>query len=250
MQTISQQDSHLILELPKQEYLATHSLQLDILQAKRKGILTSDIFLLVEHFPVFTLGKSGEAKNILVSEHILEKNNISLVQIERGGDITYHGPGQLVLYPILDLRRARLKVPEFVWLLEEIMLKTAEEMGVSAQRDFCKRGVWAGEKKLGSVGIAIRRGISFHGLAFNVNTWLEPFSWINPCGMENVQATSLERESNDWIQISDISSKLKKNIQSVLNISLPAIDLCTLSEYMDLHGSELKAKSKKEVGAN
>ncbi len=226
-------DNPLLLDLEEQEYSRTHNLQLNILQAKRSKLLDSDIFIIVEHPPVYTLGKSGERGNILVSEDTLRNNNISVKHIERGGDVTYHGPGQLVLYPILDLRRAKLRVPDLVWALEEIMLKTAHTADIPAERDFSKRGVWVDNKKLGSVGIAIRHGITFHGLAFNVDPWLEPFSWINPCGMENVQATSLAGESKTGIRSPEIRSELKKNIQAVLQIELNTIDLLTVSKYMD-----------------
>ena len=234
----------LLLDLEEQEYSRTHELQLNILQAKSSKLLNSDIFIIVEHPPVFTLGKRGGRENILVPEDTLKKHNIAVKQIERGGDVTYHGPGQLVVYPILDLRRAKLSVPDLVWALEEIMLKTAHNAGVSAKREFSKRGAWVQNKKLGSVGIAIRQGITFHGLALNVDPWLEPFSWINPCGMEDVQVTSLAGENKTGIRSPEIRSELKKNIQAVLQIELNTIDLLTVSKYMDSTNNYYKTRSK------
>ncbi|MFW6414829.1 MAG: lipoyl(octanoyl) transferase LipB [Thermodesulfobacteriota bacterium] len=238
-------ENALLLEPGEQDYSRTHELQLNLLQAKRSKLLNPDVFILVEHPPVFTLGRRGGRENILVPEDTLKDNNIAVRQIERGGDVTYHGPGQLVIYPILDLRRAKLRVPEFIWALEEIMLKTAAKAGVPSERDFSRRGAWVGERKLGSVGIAIRHGITFHGLAFNVDPWLEPFSWINPCGMEDVQVTSLARESGTAIRMPQIRSELKENIQAVLQIELNTIDLLTVCKYMDLNGSKFQAHSSR-----
>ncbi|MBU3950582.1 MAG: lipoyl(octanoyl) transferase LipB, partial [Proteobacteria bacterium] len=129
-----------------------------------------------------------------VSEAFLSSQNIKIVQTDRGGNITFHGPGQAVLYPVMDLTRARLGVADFVNGMEEIMKQTVLEFGISADRDPKNHGLWVGRKKIGSVGISVKKGISIHGLALNVCPDLTPFSWINPCGLENVAMTSIAME--------------------------------------------------------
>jgi lipoate-protein ligase B len=176
------------------DYEEVHDLQLRLVAARVSQIITSDILLLTEHSPVFTLGRRGGRENLRVSELFLNEAQIPIVHVERGGDITFHGPGQLVGYPILDLRAAKLTVASYVERLEEVMIRTAACWGVHATRNPLNHGIWVGRRKLGSLGIAIRRGIAFHGFALNVNVSLEPFGWINPCGLQEVKMTSIERE--------------------------------------------------------
>jgi len=171
----------LFLDLPITGYGEARELQSSFVDARKKNIIDTDIFILLEHPPVFTLGRRGGLDNLLATEEFLENFGIPVVHVERGGNITFHGPGQLVVYPIIDLRITGLTVPDYVSSLEEIMIRTAADWGIKAGRNPINRGVWKKNNKLGSVGIAVRRGISFHGFAFNVNLSLEPFTWINPC---------------------------------------------------------------------
>jgi lipoate-protein ligase B len=150
-------------------------LQLRLVEARIQGQMTQDILLLLEHPPVFTLGKRGGRENLLVSEDVLVQSGIPIVQIERGGNITFHGPGQLVVYPIVHLPSFGLGVVDMVERLEELMIRTCAAWDVSAGRNALNRGAWVGLKKIGSIGIAVRRGVSFHGLALNVNLDLKPF---------------------------------------------------------------------------
>ncbi len=177
------------------EYGRALEIQQQTLAAKIDNPLIEDHLLFVEHPSVFTLGKRGGRENLGVSQEFLRSKGIEVVQTDRGGNITYHGPGQAVFYPIVDLEKNKIGVKEFVHGLEEIMKQTATDFSVHADRDPRNHGIWVNDSKIGSsVGISIRRGISFHGLALNVNIDLEPFSWINPCGLENVCMTSLKRE--------------------------------------------------------
>jgi lipoate-protein ligase B len=152
------------IELPATEYREAWSLQSNLVAARKDKSIDTDIVLLLEHLPVFTLGSNSRLKNLTVSKKFLEKAGIPLIRAERGGDITYHGPGQLVMYPIIDLHAARLSVLDHIEKLEEVMIKAAQDWGIRAQRNSANRGVWIGKNKLGSVGIAIRRGVSgcFH----------------------------------------------------------------------------------------
>lgn len=200
-----------VVDLGLTDYAAAYSLQLELIERRRSGTVADDIFLLTEHPGTFTLGRRGGLQNLMVSEQFLQEKNIPLVHIERGGDITYHGRGQLVIYPILHLRQAGLTIADYVYLLEEIMIGLAAECGVVAGRDPRNHGVWAGNRKLGSVGIAIRHGVAFHGLALNVNISLEPFSWVNPCGLTGVQMTTLSRESGREVGLDEVKNNLFKS---------------------------------------
>ncbi len=212
--SVAEKDSAALVDLGLSEYRATYELQVALVERRKKGGC-EDIFLVTEHPSVFTLGRRGGRENLMVSKRFLDEKKISLVHIERGGDITYHGEGQLVLYPVIHLRERGLAVTEYVFLLEEIMIRLSAAYGVEARRDSRNHGVWVGDRKLGSVGIAIRHGISFHGLALNVNLALEPFSWVNPCGLQGVKMTSLQQEAG-WGQVE--MGDVKKKLREVLGI--------------------------------
>lgn len=148
---------------------------------------TADEIWFTEHPPVFTLGMNGKR------EHLLAPGNIPVVQIDRGGQVTYHGPGQLMIYPLIDLKRAGLGVRALVTALEQSAVATAADFGIEAASRANAPGVYVAGKKIASVGLRVRRGASFHGMAFNVAMDLEPFSRINPCGFSNLEVTDLGR---------------------------------------------------------
>jgi lipoyl(octanoyl) transferase len=150
-----------------------------------RNAATPDEIWFLEHPPVFTLGMNAS------TAHVLVPGDIPVVQIDRGGQVTYHGPGQLVVYPLVDLRRAKLGVRDIVTALEQSVIQLASEFGITAETRRGAPGIYVADKKLGSVGIRIRRHSSYHGLAVNVNLDLEPFSRINPCGYEGLQMTQL-----------------------------------------------------------
>ena len=220
-----QPETWLCVELPIIEYQKARDLQSYLVSARKDKIIDSNIILILEHPPVFTLGRRGGLENLIVSESFLEKSKIPVIHVERGGDITFHGPGQIVVYPIINLEKARLTVTDFVSNLEEVMIQTAKDSGVQAQRNGLNRGIWAGKKKLGSIGIAVRKGISFHGMALNVNLSLEPFNWINPCGLQDIKMTSIQQELPHHISIHNVKQSLKKHFESVFGIKLVATDI-------------------------
>jgi len=148
---------------------------------------TRDEIWFCDHPPVYTLGVNA------AREHLLAPRDIPVVQIDRGGQVTYHGPGQLMVYPLLDIRRAGIGVRGLVTALEQSVVDLAAEFGINAASRCNAPGVYVGGVKLASVGLRIRRGASFHGMALNVDVDLEPFSRINPCGFENLQLTDLRR---------------------------------------------------------
>ena len=210
------------LNLGRMDYDEAWKLQTDIVSARNRGELNADIILVLEHPAVFTLGRRGGAENLLVSEAFLEESGIAVNQVERGGNITYHGPGQLVVYPIINLEAAKISVVDFVNALEEVMLQTAEVWGIKAERNSTNHGIWVGNQKLGSIGIALRKGISFHGLALNVNLDLTPFTWIQPCGLQGVQMTSMAKELSNEVSMSEVRKVIKNKFEAVF--SVPCID--------------------------
>lgn len=148
---------------------------------------------------------------------------ISVVQAERGGNITYHGPGQLIVYPIIDLEEARLDVPKYVSLLEEVMIRTAKDCNVGIHRQQGKPGVWADNRKIGSIGIAISKGVSYHGMALNVNLDLMPFEWIHPCGLTNITMSSLEKERSEAIEPDEVKKIAQSHMASIFRKDLVMI---------------------------
>jgi lipoate-protein ligase B len=210
----------LSVDFERLDYRKAWKLQEKIVTARQTGSLQNDIVLFLEHPPVFTMGRRGGRECMLVTEAFCEKAGIPIIQVERGGTITYHGPGQLVAYPIVDLQNARIKVVEFVNGLEDVMLQTAKSGGIAAERNDANRGIWVGPKKMGSIGIAVRRGISFHGLALNVRTDLTPFGWIQPCGLQDVQMTSMQLESAQTVSMQHVRAVLKRQFERVFGIQL------------------------------
>lgn len=215
----------LCIELPVIEYREAWNLQTSLVTARKDKIIDRDMILLLEHFPVFTLGHRGGLNNLKVSEDILKKTGISVIHTERGGDITFHAAGQLVIYPVIDLRAARMSVTDYVENLEEVMIQAAADWGIRAERNPLSRGVWVDNNKLGSIGIAIRRGICFHGMAFNVNLSLAPFGWINPCGLDDIRVTSMERELSRKIPMYQVRKAAKHHIEEIFDVELIMTDL-------------------------
>lgn len=215
----------LCAKLPITAYGEALNLQRNLVAAKINKTISPDIILLLEHLPVFTLGRRGGRKNLTVSREFLEKSGIQVIQVERGGDITFHGPGQIVCYPIVNLKENRIKVVDYVTSLEEIMIRTAADWGITAKRNSLNRGIWFGDNKLGSIGIAIRRGISFHGFAYNVNISLKPFEWTNPCGLEDIRMTSMEQKLSQKISMNQVYKSVKRHIEEVFEVDLIKTDL-------------------------
>ncbi len=193
-----------LIDLGKMAYKDAHQFQVECVQWRLLDKGRPDIFLVTEHPPVFTLGSRGGRENLTVGEDFIKSRGVDIVQTERGGDITYHGPGQIVVYPIMRLHEAKLSVRAYVDMLEEVMISCAADFGVKTGRDQRNRGIWVGNNKIGSIGIRVRHGVSFHGLALNVILDFEHFSWIQPCGLSGIGVTSLERESGKAIDFFEV----------------------------------------------
>ena len=222
------------IDLDTVDYDDAWKLQTDIVAARNNKAIDTDMILMLEHPAVFTLGRRGGAENLLVSESFLEKSGIAVTQVERGGNITYHGPGQLVVYPIVNLEAAKISVVDFVEALENVMLQTINVWGIDAERNPVNRGIWVGDKKIGSIGIALRKGVSFHGLALNVNLDLTPFSWIQPCGLQGVRMTSMKQELSGQVSMPDVRNVLRKKFESVFGVQIVSSSIATLRDTLEI----------------
>lgn len=216
-----------LLDIPSMAYEAALALQHDLVERRSDGRLDADLFLLLEHPPVFTLGRRGGREFLRADDAFLAAKRIAVVPVERGGYITYHGPGQLVCYPVVDLRKARLRVTALVEMLETVMMGVAGDFDVSAERNPKNRGVWVGHRKLGSIGIAVRHQVSFHGFALNAVNSLAPFAWMDPCGLHGVEMTSLAKESDREITMADVRRSARWHLAQVFG--RPLVDT-TVSE--------------------
>ncbi|MBU2521148.1 MAG: lipoyl(octanoyl) transferase LipB [Proteobacteria bacterium] len=210
----------LCVELESMDYMQAWDLQTRLVDARKKRIIDRDVILLLEHPPVFTLGRRGGMDDLTVSPDLLEKSGIPVVQVERGGVITFHGPGQLIMYPIIDLNIARMRVVDYVEKLEEVMIRTVADLGIIADRNPINRGIWVGNKKLGSIGIAIRRGICFHGMSLNVNISMKHFGWMNQCGLREIGTTSMKQELSHKVSMSMVCGAVKNHVESIFGINL------------------------------
>ncbi|MGA1843634.1 MAG: lipoyl(octanoyl) transferase LipB [bacterium] len=208
------------IELPVVDYQEVWDLQRLLVTARKEGPLDRDVVILTEHPPVYTVGRRGGMQDLRVTEDFLRTKGISVIRIERGGNITFHGPGQIVMYPIIDLRRAGMGVADLIERLEGIMLRAAADYGLTATRNPLNRGVWVGQRKLGSVGIAIRRGISFHGASLNVTNSLEPFSWINPCGLKGIEMTSIAQEISGTVRMEEVRKDVRRHTEGIFGVAL------------------------------
>ncbi|MEN6372791.1 MAG: lipoyl(octanoyl) transferase LipB [Armatimonadota bacterium] len=188
------------------------SLHADVKAKKIGGAL-----VLLEHYPVMTLGVSTHAENLLVSESILKKNGIEIVKTDRGGDVTYHGPGQLTGYLIIDLRLIKSDVHSFLRLIESIIISTLADFGLEGCNNGLA-GVWTCGKKVCSIGIAIRGGVTYHGFAFNVDPNLSHFGFINPCGLQSEQITSLKRLLEPAPDMKTVKERIVAHFTNFLNL--------------------------------
>lgn len=183
------------------------------------------VLLMCEHPHVYTLGRSGKASNLLVSESFLASIGAEFRQIERGGDVTYHGPGQLVGYPILDLERLNMGLREYIEAIEQSVIDTIAEWGVRGERSTGATGVWIsgggrGLRKICAIGVKSSHWVTMHGLGFNVSTDLKYFGYINPCGFTDRGVTSLELETGSQVAVQDVKRVLVRHLEKNMNIEI------------------------------
>ncbi len=193
----------------------------EALSLKDKGEQPENYLLFCEHPHVITIGKHGKHENLLFQENFLKEKGVSLFQIDRGGDITYHGPGQLVGYPIFDLESYDIGLRQYIFNLEEIIIRFLASYNIKAERLDGAAGVWidttapARTRKIAAIGVRSSRFVTMHGFAFNINTDLSYFSLINPCGFVDKGVTSLEKELGHKVDMEEVKSKMKKLFEEV-----------------------------------
>jgi len=181
----------MICDLGLTDYEHAYGVQKDLVARRKLGEI-DDSIIITEHAPVFTIGRTGDIENLLVDKEELERNGISVLRVDRGGDITCHAPGQLVAYPVLDLKKRGRDLHRYMRDLEEIGIQVLMRFGIAANRQEGKTGIWAERKKIASVGIAASDWVTYHGISININNDLRYFSMINPCGMNAISAISLQ----------------------------------------------------------
>ena len=209
----------IVYKLGMVEYGEAYRIQRRLRSRKINGQL-ADVLLILEHPPTFTVGKSGKLENILVSNDQLRRNRISLFCTGRGGDVTYHGPGQMIAYPIVSLKRMGKDLHYYVHALEEVVIRTLKDFRLCAHRDESHAGVWVGKEELAAIGISIRKWITMHGIALNVNPNLEHFSYINPCGFSDRQATSLSKLLGYHVSMERVINRFISHFSDVFETSI------------------------------
>jgi lipoyl(octanoyl) transferase len=222
------------LYLGRIDYATALALQQRLVELRHQQQIP-DTLLLLEHPPVLTLGRNAHRLNILASDELLCSRGVEIVETNRGGDVTYHGPGQLVGYPILDLRAAtpRMGAIDYVRNLEEVLIRTCAEFQLLTERVSGRTGVWtrAGgsipEKKIAAIGVHISRGITSHGFAFNITPDLADFNWIVPCGIADRAVTSLEQETQldtGQLQLEDMANRVGRQFGRVFNTQILRVE--------------------------
>ena len=200
------------------DYKEAWDLQQEI-HSKRVSGEVDDFLFLLEHPNTYTLGKTAHKENLVGSEDYLTQNKISVYDIDRGGDITYHGPGQIVGYPIIDLNNWFKDTHKYLRALEEVIIKTCSDYGLKCGRNEKHTGVWIEDQKIAAIGIKVSRWVTMHGFAFNVNTDLNLFNGIIPCGIQDKTVTSLKQELKREINIQEVKEKLLKNFTQLFEYS-------------------------------
>ena len=212
-----------LVNLDTVPYADALALQHRIVEARKRGAL-NDVLLLLEHPPVFTLGRNARESNILAARELLQQMGIDVFRVERGGDVTYHGPGQLVGYPILDLRNFRLDVGWFVRSMEETLIRTLANFGIRGRRIEKLVGVWLdtpnGEAKIVQIGARIEQWVTYHGFALNVDPNLAHFDLIVPCGIGDKAVTSMTRVLNQPIEMRAVRARVAARFAEVFNVEL------------------------------
>ena len=203
---------------------ATVQLKIQNRKFPDNSVSTKNHLIFCEHPHVYTLGKSGDLKNLLIDGQKRKEKNISFYKINRGGDITYHGPGQLVVYPILDLDYFFSDIHKYLRLLEETVILTLQDYGIVGQRLEGFTGVWVDDKKenprkICAIGVKCSRWVTMHGIGFNINSNLDYFKHIVPCGIEDKSVTSLQKETNQEIDMEELKLRFKKNFKILFGIN-------------------------------
>jgi lipoate-protein ligase B len=213
-----------VYDLGTTDYRDVHALQ-QRLQLRRREGSGVDTLLVTEHRPVITLGRGHPIPNLRVASEVIGNYGIEIVKTERGGDITYHGPGQLVAYGIIDLKAWELPVLDYVNGLEETVIGVLADWGLRGERMAKARGVWMGERKIASLGLHVRRSVTMHGIALNIDPDMSHFDLINPCGMQDVEMTSLSAEMGKQVLLPEVLESFVFHFSRVFECAVAVMDV-------------------------
>jgi len=197
---------------------ASH-LQSELIELRLAGRIP-DVILFLQHPPVLTIGAFGGEQNVIISQDALKREGISIAHTDRGGDITYHGPGQLVGYPILDLKIRGRDVHQYVHDLEEVVIRTLGDYSINAHRDPDYPGIWVGQEKICALGIRVVHWVTKHGFALNISNDLTPFSYINPCGITDRGTTSMQKVLGQKPKIGEVTNSIMRHFSAVFGINV------------------------------
>lgn len=222
------------LELGTEEYGEILTLQQELSQARRNGIIP-DIVIFLEHHPCFTIGRRGGFDHILVSRAFLEEQGIRVYETDRGGDITYHGPGQLVCYPILDLTGFERDVHLYARRMEETLIRTLNTFGIVAGRKKEYPGVWVESAKIAAEGIAVQHWVTMHGVALNISPDLNHFSYIVPCGISvsTLGVTSMEKILGHTVDFTQVKQEMSHQLSEVMDLELEDVTLKNIKDMLE-----------------
>ena len=207
-----------VVRLGRMGYEEALEYQREVARQRITGAIPNDVLLLVEHPPVVTLGRSSKQKNLVSSPDFLASRGVQLFEVERGGDVTFHGPGQLVGYPIFDLKRHRQDLHWYLRSVEEALIRTLGEYGIAGERSTGYTGVWTQGRKIASIGVHARDWVTWHGFALNVTTDLSYFDLIVPCGIVGVEMTSIEKETGAPHELETVSDAVASKFADVFDL--------------------------------
>jgi lipoate-protein ligase B len=211
------------LDLGLLDYQPAFSIQEQVLAARVAGDLPAAI-ILQENPPTITIGRSGSHANVLVNAAELERRGVEMLEVNRGGDVTYHGPGQIIASPLLYLGDLHLNANQYLHRLEDLLIILLDAYGITAGKKEAAPGVWVGEAKIAAVGIAVRHGYTFHGFSINVNLDLEPFGWIHPCGMAHMSVTSMKQILGGELGMSEVKDQLRRVLSQGFDMQIQDAD--------------------------
>lgn len=230
------------------DYRPAFAFQERCLEARCQGHL-GPLIIVQQNYPVFTLGRSASEDNILAPPEALAQRGIEILHVNRGGDVTYHGPGQLIVSPLLYLGEIGLNANQYLHRLEDVLILLLKQYNLATTKKEAYPGVWWGEKKIGAVGIAVRHGFTFHGLSLNVNLDLEPFSLINPCGIPRMQVTSLKEVLGHEVDISAVRDRLLGVMADVFALQLEEISVEVLQTQLSQFAEERGQHETRDLSA-
>jgi lipoate-protein ligase B len=222
-----------IIDIDLMEYGRAWDLQREIVAAKVKSDFP-DILILLEHSPVLTLGRRGNREHISASPEDLAAEGIQVYHVERGGEVTYHGPGQIVGYPILNLKHWRRDVSWYISSLEEVLIRTLRDFGIEGTRNSLNRGVWVGDCKIASIGVAITRWVTYHGFSVNVSPKMNHFQLITPCGLKGIEITSLRRLLGRKPHRRRVRDSIYRHFQEIFDVELARMGVEDLEGALEI----------------